>query len=426
MAVKLSFNDKQVALRKAIRVKLGIPEDSMKSAWIRDTWDDEVVYEVGNDTFKMTYSFDDKGNVTLGEPAKVKQQTTYVAERAYVHESIEIPVSEVTAETIANGVLPVRIIQPGFNSSKSRNYTKNAVKDAVAIFEGAKMYANHATKTEEKERPERDIRDWVSTLKNVRITKEGNAVGEAHIHAGWFKEMVKGLQEAGTLNKLGVSINSIGKGSRQKIDGVETFLVESLIDHPFKSVDFVTEAGAGGQAGVKESDVKPEADLYLIDLTKLKEARPDLIQEAQSEFENKYKTEVKGKMDLEQENKSLKESMETLTKERDGLKAQIEEAEKGKAKIEAQAKINEAVSKSTLPDAAKAKLLEQFKEATTADGIEAAIKAESDYLAQLNKTGKVKGLGPTQPDERAHQKLVESFIATGMTQEQAEIAANGR
>jgi len=318
--------------------------------------------------------------------------------RDYIHESITIPVAEVTAEQIASGVLPVRIIQPGFNSSKSRNYTKKAVADAVAIFEGAKQYANHATKTEEKERPERDIRDWVSTLKNIHITKEGNAVGEAHIHAGWFKEMVKGLQEAGTLNKLGVSINSIGKGAKQKIDGVETFLVESLVDHPFKSVDFVTEAGAGGQAGVQESASPEIVDVYLVDLVKLKEARPDLMKEIESEYDSKNIAEVNKAMEAIEEIKTLKESIEALTKEKTELQTKITEAEKGKAKIEAQAKITEAVSKSTLPEAAKARLTEQFKESTDATGIDAAIKAETDYLAKLAESGKVKGLGHTTPD----------------------------
>jgi hypothetical protein len=316
--------------------------------------------------------------------------------RDYIHESIEIPVAEVTAESIASGIIPVRIIKPGFNTSKSRNYTKSAVKDIVALFEGAKQYANHATKSEEKERPERDIRDWVATLKNIHITKEGAAAGEAHIHAGWFKEMVKGLSEAGTLNKLGVSINSIGKGSRQKVDGTETFVVESLVDHPFKSVDFVTEAGAGGQVGIKEST--EVVDAYLIDAVKLKETRPDLVTELETEFKDKNKSEVNKIMEAEQEIKTLKESVETLTKEKAELQVKITEAEKGKAKIEAQAKINEAVSKSALPDAAKAKLLEVHKEDTDATRIDGDIKAESDYLAKLAESGKVKNLGHTEVD----------------------------
>ncbi len=587
---KLSLREKQKAVQKAIQDKLGIPEGSQTHIWIRDMWDDEVIYEVSGserNLFRVSYSFDAANKVTLGTPEKVVEQTTYVtieslqakyaglvqevgrrnlktdlpqlkvlavckelldeaapeqdkitaalkecdtcltwikaqeatktedgesfpasayayvpdsdkpsewklrlledptkkvtrkqlgaasaalspggfrgqkadipaedlpavkrkiragyksldvpdddipkwvkeAEmRDYIIESISIPIAEVTAENIAQGIVPVRIIQPGFNSSKSRHYSASAVKDAAKIFEGAKQYANHATKSEEKERPERDIRDWVATLENVRVAPNGNAVGDARIHAGWFKEMVQNLHAAGTLNKLGVSINSIGKGSKQKIDGVETFAVESLVDHPFKSVDFVTEAGAGGQVGVKES---PEIlDVCIIDLARLKETRPDLIKEIESDIETKNKLEVTKKMALEDEVKTLKESNEALTTKNKELTDKLAEADKAKVKAEAQAKIKEAIDKAQLPDAAKARLTEQFKEATTVDGVDTAIKAETDYIAKLTEQGKVKNLGGQKPDPvKAQADLKESFKRTGMTDAQAEIAAKGR
>jgi hypothetical protein len=317
--------------------------------------------------------------------------------REYIHESVEIPVAEVTAEMLANGVIPVRIMRPGFNSSKSRNYTKEAVQSSVTLFEGAKMYANHATKSEEKERPERDIRDWVSTLKNIHISKvTGESLGEAHVHSGWFKEMGQGLLQAGTLNKLGVSINTLGRGSRRKVDGVDTFVVESFIDHPFKSVDFVTEPGAGGQAGVTES--VQGVDAYLMDLVQLREARPDLVKEVEAEIENKNKPEVAKKMELQETIDKLTADNAVLIKEKIELAAKIEEAAKAKARTEAQTVITAAIGKSTLPDAAKERLSEHFKEAENAGGIDVAIKVEADYLAKLTESGKVKGLGVSTSD----------------------------
>ena len=318
--------------------------------------------------------------------------------RDYIHESIIIPVAEASAENIAKGIVPVRILQPGFNTSKTRHYSESAVQDAVKIFEGAKQYANHATRTEEKERPERDIRDWVATLENVKVAANGNAVGEARIHAGWFKEMVTNLYEAGTLSKLGVSINSIGRGSRQAINGTQTFAVESLVDHPFKSVDFVTEAGAGGQCGVCESAAPEIVDAYIVSLAKLKEARPDLVKELETELQAKNTTEAKRTMEIAEELKQAKDRLAVLEAENLGLKTKITEADKARAKTEAQAAIKEAVQKSTLPDVARSRLVEQFKEAESVDGVEAAIKAEGDYLAKLNESGKVKGMGATTPD----------------------------
>lgn len=348
--------------------------------------------------------------------------------RDYIHESIEIPVAEVTAANIAKGILPIRIIKPGFNATKERHYGDNAVRDTVKVFEGAKQYANHASKSEEKDRPERDIRDWVATLENVHVSaKDGGAYGNARIHAGWFKDMVQGLYEAGTLNKLGVSINTVGKGSRQKIDGVDTFAVESLIDYPFKSVDYVTEAGAGGQAGVKESVGANTVDAYLIDLAKLKEVRPDLIKEVESEYLVKNKLEGNKKVELEEQVKTQETKINDLTKENGELKGQITEAAKAKAKADAQAQIKEAVAKAMLPEAAKARILDQFKEAVTGDGVDAAVKAETDYIAKLTESGKVKNLGATtSTPDKTKAGLKESYKRMGASDAEAEIAANGR
>ena len=344
--------------------------------------------------------------------------------RDYVRESIEIPLAEVTAENIAKGILPVRILQKGFNSSKGRYYTENAVADCKRVFEGAKQFANHATKTEEKERPERDIRDWVSTLDNIRPGKDGTALGEAHIHAGWFKDMVQGLYEAGTLNKLGVSINTIGKGIRQKIEGIDTLVVESLIDHPFKSVDFVTEAGAGGQAGVRESVAPSILDVYLVDLAKLKESRPDLVKEVEADIRESMKQEVKHKMELEDKVKELETNIATVTTERDELKTKITEAEKATKIAAAKSKIDEAISKSELPEAAKVKLTERFAGAESDKGVAEAITAEKEYIAKITEAGKVKGMGKTEPDlKAAKEALKESFKRLGMTDAQAEEAA---
>jgi len=347
--------------------------------------------------------------------------------RDYIHESITIPLNEGTAENMAKGIVPIRIIQPGFNASKGRHYSDSAVKDAARIFEGAKMFSNHATKSEEKERPERDIRDWVATIKNAHVSPAGTAVAEAHVHAGWLKEMISNLKEQGNLDKLGVSINSIGKGSKQKIDGVETFAVEALVDHPFKSVDFVTEAGAGGQVGVQENASVEIVDAYLMDLVKLKEARPDLVKEVEIELESKKKQEVKKTMELQETVDKLTKDNEVLVQENETLKGKINMADKARAKAEAQVIIKETIAKATLPDAAKVKLQERFKDVETDTGVAEAVKAESDYITALSEAGKVKGMGPTKEDPNSGRKAIkEAFIRSGMTPEKAEIAANAR
>ena len=132
-------------------------------------------------------------------------------------------------------------------------------------------------------------------------------------------------------------------------------------------------------------------------------------------------------MALEQELAESKAREEALTKERDALKGQIEKAEQEKVVAAAQAKITEAVGKTDLPDAAKKRLVAKFSGAASDEGVAEAIKTETDYIATIREAGKVKGMGDTPADpKKAHEILVESFVALGLSKEQAEIAARGR
>ena len=321
------------------------------------------------------------------------KSVTEVEMRERLSESFTIAIEEVTEEGIADGILPIRIMVPGFNSSKTRHYSESAVADAGRIFEDSKMYADHQTEAEEEAMPERSIRNWVATLKETSVSESGNARGTAHIHAGWFQEMVSNLHKAGNLGQLGTSINCLGKGSKQTIEGTDTIAVEGLERGTFGSVDFVTEAGAGGQAGLRESAHADVLDVELVDLATLREARPDLVKAIETAATQQAHQEVKEAMEAVKELEDLRDQVGTLTTKNGELQTQIDEGEKAKAKAEAQVTIKDAVDKADLPAAAKTKLLERFVDATTADEVEEAIKAEVDYVAELSDAGKVKGHG---------------------------------
>ena len=362
------------------------------------------------------------GVATEDIPKWVKE----VEMRERIGESCVVAIEEVTPKGIAAGILPVRIISPGFNSSESRHYSESAVADAGVIFDGSKMYADHATEAEEQAKPERSIRDWVATLQDTTVSEAGNAVGTAHIHAGWLKDMVTNLHEQGNLGQLGLSINCVGQGSKQTIEGKNTIAVESLERGTFGSVDFVTEAGASGEAGLKES-ARESLDVDLMDLAEFRTARPDLVTSIEAEVKDSLKQEVKEAMVMDTKVKDLEEQVDTLTTENGGLKATIDEAEKAKVKAEAQATIKEAVDKAELPDAAKTKLIARFADATSDDGVAEAIREEADYIATLLEKGKVKGLGQSETSDEAGKKaLKESFMRGGMSEEKADDAVAGR
>ncbi|MDD5081764.1 MAG: ChaB family protein [Dehalococcoidales bacterium] len=334
-----------------------------------------------------------------------------------------IPLTE--AKVSGKGTALITVIKPGFNATKERYYPADMLARDYKVFEGVKMYADHPSESDEKNRPERSIKDWVATLQNVRPDTTGAIVGEAVVVEPWMKEKLSTLRDKNLLGEMGVSINAIGTATKAEIEGTKTNYIEKIARA--RSVDFVTEAGAGG--GIQLYESVNELDVDLVGVEVLKERRPDLVKQIESAVRAEVQMEVKRKMELEEKNKELETTITTLTAELTDLKGKITEAEKAQKVAEAKSKIDEAVSKSELPDAAKAKLLERFKGAETAEGIAEAITSETAYIAALKETGKVKNLGGSVPDPKADADALKvSFkrMHPDWSDRQIEIAVAGR
>ncbi len=333
-----------------------------------------------------------------------------------------IPLTEATFD---KGRATVIVIKAGFNATEDRYYPAEMLKRDYKVFEGQKMYADHPTEAEDEARPERSIKDWVATLVEVVCDENGTVTGIAEIVEPWLMQKLASLREKEMLSEMGISINAVGSASKGKIDGKDTLIIEKLV--AARSVDFVTEPGAGGIVTMYESD--RSRDIDLVELSGLKERRPDLVKLIEATVREEIKLEVKKAMENEELIKEKDDQIATLTKERDDLKEAAEQAEKVKAKADAQATIKEAVDKAELPDAAKEVLLKRFESAETADGITEAIQAEVDYIAKLSESGKVKNLGISKPDqEKDKEALKESFkkLHPEYTDEQLEVAVTGR
>ncbi len=316
------------------------------------------------------------------------------------------------------------IIKPGFNESGDRYYPAEMLKRDYKVFEGIKMYADHPTETEEKERPERSIKEWVATVVEVTCDENGVVTGIAEIVEPWLMQKLATLRDKDMLSEMGVSINAVGHATKATIEGKDTLVIEELVAG--RSVDFVTEPGAGGIVTFYESD--RSRDIDLVELSGLKEKRPDLVKLIEADVRAEITKEVKKAMDNEEKITELEGQNVTLTTENTDLKNTIAEAEKEKAIAEAQATVKEAVDKAELPDAAKERLIERFKDTESADGIAEAIQSEVDYIAKLSEAGKVKGLGPSQTNpEKDREALKESFkkMHPEWSDEQIEIAVTG-
>ena len=321
------------------------------------------------------------------------------------------PLENMPEDSATKGrVATVVIVKPGFNSDQSRYYPAEMLKEYAHLFEGAKMYRDHDTERERRERPVGSIDRWAAVLKNVRVREDDRAlIGDAHIVDERLRTKLTDLREAGFLKELGVSLRAFGKGVRQKVEGVMTTVIEAF--EKVLSVDFVTEAGAQGMVLAFES----ASNLGTLDLDTLREARPDLditvkaynhgedtMNEAQIESLTKQLREATERiLALESAQRDHAVELGKVTEDRDAFKARVEEADKTAGIAETQKQVGAMLTESKLPDVVKARIVGQFNESATFDAalVTKAIECERTYLASLQEAGSVRGLGPSGDGE---------------------------
>ncbi len=136
----------------------------------------------------------------------------------------------------------VRLIRPGWGNTKDNHfYAAEMLKANAKAFTGSKMY-------ESDHRPaEKSTRTWVSTITEVNPDKDGNLIGKVVVHDPGFAQRVRNLEAAKLLEKMECSILADGSyRPNYEQDGRKGKYIESITK--VDSVDWVTRAGAGGQA----------------------------------------------------------------------------------------------------------------------------------------------------------------------------------
>lgn len=170
---------------------------------------------------------------------------------------------EASAPNDATREIPVVLISEGFGNPVDGHFYSGALLDkSAALFDGVKAYANHPSKTQEQDRPERDIREIVGFYHTPQVAvvegkKRLTAVlkifdGPTYQWA-WdlAKEAQKFAERYADKDLVGLSINAYGVSHQEEVLGKAANVVDAFVD--VGSVDMVTQAGAGGGFRLRES-----------------------------------------------------------------------------------------------------------------------------------------------------------------------------
>lgn len=399
--------------------------------WIRDVYDEFFVYQNFDSErkFQVDYEIDDNGNATLGEPTEVVASTQYTpvapssteeSENSIELESQFVPLTEKAVSE--DGKVPVKLIAPGWGSSGY--YSPEVLeRDVPEIFpKGTKMYWDHPTLSEEAERPERTLRDLAAVLVSDpyydEVGKDGPGMyAEAEVFEG-FRQATNELAP-----HIGLSIRAMGVVEQGEAEGRQGPIVSEMAVG--KSVDFVTEPGAGGKV------------LELFEAARQGDGRRSERQTRPIPAKGKTKSK-ENSMEENKQIEELKESNEELLEEN----ARLKEAQLTR---DAREVANERLAEvDSMPVPTRKRIGEQVSKnpPTTKDGnldkeafvkaIDEAVKAEAAYLSEVSGAGTIRGMGGEGEEEdeasakEAEASIQESLQRMDVPENVAKRAAMGR
>lgn len=338
----------------------------------------------------------------------------------------EIEIAEAASgegATLDKNEVVVTVLQPGFNRSGARYYPVDAIRHAVSegLFDNRKMFVNHPSASELRERPERNLTDWVSTVKETWIDEEtGSIKARIKVVQNWFGDFLKQLQENDALADVGLSIFAQGQVQRKKIDGRLTDVVERFTRA--LSVDWVTEPGAGGRVDAIWEAYQPvrakEQETNVLNtmsaaeaVATLREQRPDVIEVLESE--HRAEETVR---ETEAVLAEAQERISALENEIEAKDSELSELRQAAIVAERDEIVREALTKSELPAPAQERVVKAVGEPVlTEDGaldveatqteISALVEAEKAYAEELIKESRpTGGRGVTGLGDRAEEQ----------------------
>ena len=433
-AIKGSHEERHDLLHAALRALFGENE----WPWIRATFDDAIVYEHRQNgkrrTFKRTYTMDDAGVVTFGEPEEVKvtEDIEPVAETVQIETEL-VPITEAAKGADKQGRKLFKLLKPGW-SKNNRYYSKEMLQRDIpgAFPKGTHMYLNHQTEAEEQARPEGDVRDLAAVFdedpKWIEKGPDGPGMYVKGKVLSHFRPLVDEIAE-----HTGLSIRAFGLAKVGEVDGQVGDIIERITGG--KSVDFVTKPGADGKVldlveSLRTPPQNPPAPA----------TDPKEIQVDEAQLKEAIAAQVA-------------EAVKPLSEELTATKTELATVKADNARMTEAARSNVArtralslLEKSGFPDTAKDRVATDvaanpplsesgaIDEAKLAEAVKARATAEAAYLeaAGWRRPGTVVGMGGdldpfAAPAEIKNENLVEGFTGLfGLSENGAKIAVAGR
>jgi hypothetical protein len=316
-----------------------------------------------------------------------KTRTGYFAEM--------VDLSEAQIDSEARRVR-VTLIKPGW-SANSRYYSREVLSKAVSMFEGTKAYFDHPSKEDQKNRPERSVRDLAGWYEGVKQEPDGRITADLNVdHPDAWR-----IIETAVTRKpdyAGLSINALGSTRKGEAEGRAGVLVEDIAKA--NSTDIVTTPAAGGKF---ERLLMADDDGFTRDLLEampldelketLREVRPDFFDSLKREMKTTRDSEAIQEARATADDKSAQ--LAALTEENRTTKDALAEALEKIVALNKQAAVDRLLSEAKLPIEVRKELREKLIEAESAEAMQNVIDTALATLAAVRLPVHVHGAGRT-------------------------------
>lgn len=326
----------------------------------------------------------------------------------------------------ADGTFPVKIISEGWGSSGY--YSRKLLAEAASRYKaGTKMFINHPSRSEAKDRPERDLNQLAGYLVKESAYWDDNGIYGPGLYqeAKALPNYADFIREAAPV--IGVSHFVMGKTKQGEAAGRSGPIVESI--DQVMSVDFVTTPGRGGSIGAIYESWTGRENIMAEPETKT------VLLESWNEMRERHQLAEAQNQSLLKENGDLKTQITTKDSEIASLKEALAKEHEKNLLAEAGDYAAELLEKATIPDLAKTRIKDLLvRSATMKEGaldksaMAALAESEIEYAKSLTgSTGGVKGMGATGTGsgltlEESKKYLIESYVRSGLTEEAAKKA----
>jgi hypothetical protein len=383
-AADFSNNDVMTLLNTAVKKQF---KAEYSYPYIYDVFDDNLVFGANysaSSCYRVDYSVNENGAVTLGQPVAVVRKVTYIEPNTVTSES-DVSEAELISDSVAlietvetdlteANTRMLKLIAPGWGSSGY--YSADVLKRDAGVFKaGTHNYIDHLTEQEKKHKPEGFVDRLASVLKeDAKWYDDYNGHG-AGLYApatvkGNFNEF---LNTFGT--HIGTSINANGKVKIGEAENKKGPIIEAITG--CRSVDYVTVPGAGGKVLDLVESLKNNGGIVQI--------TPD----------NKIKVAVLVEKEKEVNNMSDQTALQETINRLNAKLTKTEATQYARTKINV-LRVKDAVKDRIVADCVRTIPLDEsgdidFGKFDTL--IEASVKGETDYLTSVGALGKISGFG---------------------------------